>query len=58
MSLHKKKQSVLPSFDTTISQKQPNPKKPEESSNKEEITKTNDFTQYFEADNQQAKTQK
>ena len=57
-SLHKNNQSVLPSRDTTLLQKQPKPKKPKKSSNKEDIIKTNKVPQYFEADNQQSKTHK
>ena len=48
-------QSVLPSGDTTILQNQPKPKNPNKPSNKEDIPKSNDVAEGFEAEIKQAK---
>ena len=51
-----KDQEILPSGDTTTFHK--NPKNPKILPNKEDMTKTNKFTQDFEAEIQQYKTHK
>ena len=58
VTTQKKDKPVLPSGHTTPLQKNPNPKKPKKSSNKEDITKNNKVTQDFESEIQQAKTHK